>query len=485
MQFETLQSFVLNRLETELPPSITYHNAEHTKNVMAAAEKLASLENISGSALILLKTAALMHDYGFLQNHIEHEKIGCELARQLLPDYGYSDSQINAICEMIMATKLPQTPKNHLSELLCDADLYYLGTPDYDKYAEGLFEEFKAHGMVTSEAEWHARQNSFLKTHQYFTASAKHKLENAKQKNLDILQNITTHTPIAHKSSLTEIIQDTLLMLVGVIISGFALKGFLVPNQFFDGGITGISLLVHELYHFNLNIVIFVFNLPLIAISYVTVGKRFAFRTLLSVILLGVCLWLLPVVPMTSDKLLISIFGGVFMGIGVGLVMRAGAALDGMEVLALYTLKKTSFTITEIILGFNILIFSVAALKFGIETALYSILTYFAATRSIDYVVEGLQAFTGVTIISGNSEMIKHQIVNQLGRGITVYKGERGFLPGKFEVSADCDIIFTVITRLELRKLKNLIYEVDPHAFVFANTIKEASGGVIKRKQAH
>ena len=188
---------------------------------------------------------------------------------------------------------------------------------------------------------------------------------------------------------------------------------------------------------------------------------------------------------MTSDKLLISIFGGVFMGIGVGLVMRAGAALDGMEVLALYTLKKTSFTITEIILGFNILIFSVAAFKFGIETALYSILTYFAATRSIDYVVEGLQAFTGVTIISGNSDMIKYQIVNQLGRGITVYKGERGFLPGKFEVSADCDIIFTVITRLELRKLKNVVYEVDPNAFVFANTIKEASGGVIKRKQAH
>jgi uncharacterized membrane-anchored protein YitT (DUF2179 family)/predicted metal-dependent HD superfamily phosphohydrolase len=485
MQFDTLQTFVLSRLTNDLPPNITYHNVEHTKNVIAAAEKLAKLENIDGENLTLLQTAALLHDYGFVQTHAEHEKISCDLARKLLPDYGYTASQIEAICETIMATKLPQSPKNHLGEVLCDADLYYLGTSAYEKYAETLFAEFKSLGTVTSEAEWHARQISFLKAHQYFTASARNELEATKQKNLETLQNSTTHAAITHKSTPKEIFQESLSMIAGIIIAGFALKGFLVPNHFFDGGITGISLLVHELYHFNLNIVIFVFNLPLIAVSYVTVGKRFALRTLLSVILLGVCLWLLPVVPMTSDKLLISIFGGVFMGIGVGLVMRAGAALDGMEVLALYTLKKTSFTITEIILGFNILIFAVAALKFGIETALYSILTYFAATRSIDYVVEGLQAFTGVTIISGNSEMIKYQIVNQLNRGITVYKGERGFLPGKFEVSANCDIIFTVITRLEMRKLKNLVYEIDPNAFVFASTIKEASGGVIKRKQAH
>jgi uncharacterized membrane-anchored protein YitT (DUF2179 family) len=194
---------------------------------------------------------------------------------------------------------------------------------------------------------------------------------------------------------------------------------------------------------------------------------------------------LLPDVALTSDKLLISIFGGVFLGIGIGLIMRAGAALDGIEVLALYTLKRTSFTISEIILGINILIFSIAAFKFGIETALYSVLTYFAATRCIDYVVEGIQAYTGVTIISGKSEVIKFQLVNRLGRGITVYKGERGFLPGKFEISADCDIIFTVITRLELRKLKTLVYEVDPKAFVFANTIREASGGIIKRRHQH
>ena len=184
-------------------------------------------------------------------------------------------------------------------------------------------------------------------------------------------------------------------------------------------------------------------------------------------------------------SLIVAVFGGAFLGIGIGLVMRAGAALDGIEVLAFYTMKRTSFTITEIILGINIIIFSFAALKFGIETSLYSVLTYFAATKTIDYVVEGIQAYTGMTIISAKSEEIKHQLINNLGRGITVYKGERGFLPGKCDVSVDCDIIYTVVTRLEMRKLKNLIYEIDSEAFVFANTIKEASGGIIKSRVKH
>ncbi|MCY7291636.1 MAG: YitT family protein, partial [Ferruginibacter sp.] len=258
-----------------------------------------------------------------------------------------------------------------------------------------------------------------------------------------------------------------------------------VPNRFFDGGVTGFSLLVHELYHINLTAVIISLNIPFIIISYFSVGKRFAIRTFISIVLLGICLYYIPEFAVTNDKLLVAIFGGVFLGIGIGLIMRAGAALDGIEVLALYTLKRTSFTITEIILGINILIFSIAAFKFGIQTSLYSVLTYFAATSTINYVVEGLQAYTGVTIISGKSEEIKYQIVNSLGRGITVYKGERGFLPGKFNVSSDCDIIFTVVTRLEMRKLKNLVYDVDANAFVFASTIKEASGGIIRRKQGH
>jgi uncharacterized membrane-anchored protein YitT (DUF2179 family) len=243
--------------------------------------------------------------------------------------------------------------------------------------------------------------------------------------------------------------------------------------------------LIHEVYHFNLAYVILLANVPFVIMSAYAINKGFAIKTFFCIALLALCL-LYPGFPMvTSDKLLVSIFGGFFLGLGIGLTMRAGCAVDGIEVLALYTLRRSSFTISEIILGINIIIFSLAAFKFGLDKALYSMLTYFTASKTIDYVIEGIQAYTGVTIISGKSEEVKHRLVNELGRGITIYKGERGYLPGKFDVHDDCDIIFTIITRLELRKLKNMVTEVDPNAFVFANTIKETSGGIMKRRHVH
>ena len=214
-------------------------------------------------------------------------------------------------------------------------------------------------------------------------------------------------------------------------------------------------------------------------------SRNFAIKTLICIILLGLCLFLVPYPVVTSDKLLVSIFGGFFLGIGIGLTMRGGCAVDGIEVLALYTLRHTSFTISEIVLGLNIIIFSIAAFRFGVEVSLYSMLTYFTASKTVDYVVEGVEAYTGVTIISGSSERIKEKLVNEMGRGITVYKGERGFLPGKYEVHTEVDIIFTVVTRLELRRLKNLVYSEDPKAFVFASTIRETAGGIIKRRPPH
>ncbi len=280
-------------------------------------------------------------------------------------------------------------------------------------------------------------------------------------------------------------ISDWSLIVLGIVSAGFALQGFLVPNHFFDGGITGISLLLHEVYDWNLGYVIVLANLPLVIISYYSVSKKFAIKTFFCVILLGLCLLLIPYPLISSDKLIISIFGGFFLGLGVGLVMRAGCALDGVEVLALFTLKRTSFTISEIILGINVVIFVIAAFRFGLETALYSMLTYFTASRAIDYVVEGLEAHTGITIISAESEAIKYRLVNEMGKGITIYKGERGFLPGKFDISTECDIIFTVVSRLELRRLEKMVHQTDPKAFMFANTIKEASGGVLKQLHRH
>lgn len=280
-------------------------------------------------------------------------------------------------------------------------------------------------------------------------------------------------------------ITDVFYAAAGILFCGFALKGFLMPNHFFDGGITGLSLLVHELYHWNIGYVIVAANIPLILMAAFQVNRGFALKTLFAITGLGLCLLFIPYPQITSDKLLVSIFGGAFMGIGIGLAMRGGYALDGVEVLALYTGKRVSFTISEIILGINIIIFLIAAVKLGLPTALYSILTYYSASRTINFVVEGIEEFNGVTIISGQSELIKEALVMSLGKGITVYKGERGFLKDSYNISQPCDIVFTVVTRLELRRLKNIVHDIDPKAFVFTNVIKETAGGVLSRQARH
>ncbi len=278
---------------------------------------------------------------------------------------------------------------------------------------------------------------------------------------------------------------DSLYTVTGILFCGFALKSFLVPNHFFDGGVTGISLLLHELYGWNIGFVMILANIPLIILGGFLVNKQFAFRTIAAIIGLALCLHFIPYPQITTDKLLVSIFGGVFMGIGAGLAMRGGCALDGIEVLALYTGKRISFTISEIILGINIIIFLIAAIQLGLPVALYSILTYYVATRAINFVIEGLEEYTGVTIISGQSEQIKEKLVMDLSRGITVYKGERGFMKDSFEVSQPVDIVFTIVTRMELKRLKNKVYAIDPKAFIFTSIIKDASGGILKRRAHH
>ena len=483
MQHAAAQSFILDKLTRELRPSLTYHNVGHTERVMQHAARIAESEGITGHRLDILMTAAAFHDSGFLEMYTGHEEVSCKLARLYLPEYNFTHGDIEAVCEIIMATKIPQTPPNKLATILCDADLYYLGTDDYGYVAESLFEEFLEEGIVKDKMEWQRQQITFLKSHKYFTKTAKKELGDKQDKNLIVLLANTEspHTLKQHESTWS----DFLLIVVGVLITSFALKGFLVPNRFFDGGITGISLLIHEHYHINLAYVIVVANIPFVLISWFSVNKGFAIKTFFCVILLGICLLMPDFRPVTVDTLLVSIFGGFFLGVGIGLTMRAGCAVDGIEVLALYTLRRSSFTISEIILGLNIIIFSIAAIEYGLQTSLYSMLTYFTASKTIDYVIEGMNAYTGVTIISGKSDEIKHKLVNELGRGITVYKGERGYLPGKFDVHDDCDIIFTIIARLEMRKLKNMVTDVDPNAFVFSSTIRETAGGIIKKRHVH
>jgi len=487
MQYLQVYSFITKKLENELPSYLTYHNVQHTKDVVSAVQHISNSEKISGNDTEILLTAALFHDTGFLKGYDNHEASSCEIAREILPKFNYDKEQIERICTLIMVTKLPQTPLNNLEEIICDADLFYLGSDKYFGGAEQLHTEFKQARKIEEHADWNKVQVDFLKKHRYFTLTAVKERDTKKKENLQhlLIKQELAKTLKKNSHPLYLLFQDIFLIVIGILIAGFALKGFLVPNHFFDGGVTGISLLLQELYHFNLAYVIVIANLPFIIFSYFSVSKKFALKTFGCIVLLSICLLFFPYPVITSDKLLISIFGGFFMGLGIGLIMRAGCALDGVEVLALYTFKKTSFTVTEIILVINICIFSIAAIKLGLETAMYSILTYFAATKTIDFVVEGIEAYTGITIISGKSELIKYRLVNELSRGITVYKGERGFLPGQFETHTDCDIIFTVVTRLELRKLKNVVHEIDPKAFLFASPVKEATGGILRRRLVH
>jgi uncharacterized membrane-anchored protein YitT (DUF2179 family)/predicted metal-dependent HD superfamily phosphohydrolase len=486
MQFSKVSSLLIYKLADELPENLTYHNVAHTERVIETALILADGEGLNEEEKTIVATAALFHDSGYLFGTDDHEERSCSLAREYLPAHEYSPEQTEAVCRLITATKNPQSPTDRLEKILCDADLSYLGTEAFRLLSSNLYKELKSVHHRSAVEMWPEKQMQFLKTHRYHTETARKLFDKKKQQNLKaLMKSYHPANANANKQESGFVVQDFLLILAGVLMAGFALKGFLVPNHFFDGGITGISLLLHEQYHWNLGYIIVLANVPFILVSYKAVNLRFAIKTFTSVLILGICLLYFPYPIITSDKLLISIFGGFFLGIGIGLTMRAGCALDGVEVLALFTIRRTSFTITEIILAINVLIFLIAAFKFGLETALYSILTYFTASKTIDYVVEGIEAYTGVTIISGQSEIMKERLVNQLGRGITVYKGERGFLPGHFDQSSDCDIIFTVVTRLEMRRLKNLVSETDPKAFVFASTIKEATGGILRRRATH
>jgi len=283
-------------------------------------------------------------------------------------------------------------------------------------------------------------------------------------------------------------LQDIIYTIAGIFFAGFALQSLLVPNQFLDGGVTGMSLLLHELYHWPLSVVIIIANIPFVIMGGYLVNRKFAWKTVASIVMLGLCLQFFPFPHVTQgwdNKILISIFGGFFLGIGIGLGMRGGCSIDGIEILALYTWRKIGLTVSEIILGLNGLLFLIAAIGFGLEKAFYAMLTYYVATRTIDYIVEGLEEYTGVTIISGQSELIKEKLVKNMGRGITVYKGERGFMKDSYDISHECDIVFTVCTRLEVQKLKRAIEQIDPKAFVFTNTIKETAGGVLKRTAKH
>ena len=278
-----------------------------------------------------------------------------------------------------------------------------------------------------------------------------------------------------------KIILDIILLFIGVISAGFGLRGFLLPNNFIDGGAVGISLLITEVSGFPLPVLLILVNIPFILLGTKAVSKDFALKTVICILLLALAVAFFPYPQITSDKLLVSVFGGFFLGTGIGLAVRGGGVIDGTEVLALLLSKKTGLSIGDIIFIINIVIFSTAAYLLSVETALYSILTYLAASKSVDFVIQGIEEYLGVTIISDKSEKVRLAILNDMGNGVTIFKGEKGFSK-QVTTESKMDILYTVLSRLEVSKLKDLIDEIDPGAFVTMHSVKDTKGGIIKKK---
>jgi uncharacterized membrane-anchored protein YitT (DUF2179 family) len=271
------------------------------------------------------------------------------------------------------------------------------------------------------------------------------------------------------------------LIILGVLSAGFGLEGFLIPNGFIDGGVTGISLLTRHETNISLSLLIILFNLPFIMLGWKQISKFFSIKSIVAIGLLALVVAFLPYPKITDDKLLVAVFGGFFLGAGIGLAIRRGGVIDGTEILAIFLSRRRSLSVGDFILIFNILIFSVAAWLLSVETALYSILTYLAASKTIDFVLEGIEEFTGVTIISPHSDEIADMVKEKMRRGLTIYSGKKGY--GKRgENSASTDIIFTIVTRLEISRLTTEVEKIDPNAFIVMQSIKDTRGGMVKKR---
>ena len=257
-------------------------------------------------------------------------------------------------------------------------------------------------------------------------------------------------------------IKYAFMILIGILSAGFGLKGFLIHNGFIDGGVMGISLLTNRETGESLSLLIIVINLPFLLLGWKQISKLFSLKSIGAIALLALAVEFFPYPEITHDKLLVSVFGGFFIGAGIGLCIRGGGVIDGTEVLAIYLNRNSSLSVGDFILLFNIGIFSIAAYLLSIEAALYSILTYLAASKTVDFILEGIEEFTGLTIYSGK-------------RGY----GKRG------ETYTNTDIIFTVVTRLEISRLTNEVEKIDPHAFVVMQSIRDTRGGMVKKKPLH
>ena len=271
-----------------------------------------------------------------------------------------------------------------------------------------------------------------------------------------------------------------LLIVLGILSASMGIKGFLLSSHFIDGGVTGISMLISMATGTPLSIWIVVVNLPFVALGFRQIGSAFALRSVLAIGGLSVALAIVPFPDVTPDLVLTAVFGGFFLGAGIGLAVRGGAVLDGTEIAALLISRQSHlFKVGDVILLFNVALFLVAMSLLGVDKALYSILTYVAAARTLDFVINGIEEYTAITIVSRASGEIAAQIMANLGRGVTVYKGRGGL---SFE---DQEILYCVVTRLEVGRVNNIVRGLDESAFITSHALADVQGGMVKHRGLH
>jgi uncharacterized membrane-anchored protein YitT (DUF2179 family) len=278
--------------------------------------------------------------------------------------------------------------------------------------------------------------------------------------------------------------RDFAFICVGVILASIGLKGFLFPNNFLDGGAMGVSLLLRILTGINLSVLIVLVNLPFILMGAKQISVSFAVKSSLAILVLAILVHIIQVPTITEDKLLIAVFGGFFLGAGIGFSIRGGAVIDGTEVLAISVSRKSSLTVGDFIAVFNVLLFILAATIVSVETAMYSMLTYFSASKTVDFIINGIEEYIGVMIISDDYEKIKEMIASKLERGVTVFRSDGGY-GTKGNAMADRKILFCVVTRLEVSKVLLEVDKIDRKAFVIQYPIKDTKGGMIKKRPLH
>lgn len=315
----------------------------------------------------------------------------------------------------------------------------------------------------------------------FITERFKQYKENEENYKLARSRYVIAHEYYRFRISVRQALVSLVFVSLGIISAGFGLKGFLLPNKFIDGGVTGISLLVSLKTAISVSILIVIINIPFLILAYKQIDRKFSVKSIIAIVFLALAVYYIPYPTVTNDKLLVSIFGGFFLGMGIGFAIRGGAVLDGTEVLAIYISRSSGLSIGEIIFAFNIVIFSFAAVLISIEVAMYSILIYLAASKTIDFILEGVEEYTGVTIISSHSDEIRKLITEKLNMGVTIYNGKRGYGKNGHNL-AEIEIIYTVVTRLEISKLKTEIEHIDPNAFIIMSTVRDTKGGMIKKR---